>query len=167
MSTHYHPADSAIRGLLLSIFFCLIAGSLSPAAGTDVPEPRCAQSGDYSLCVEKGFPTEGDPCWIRVTDGGAPIVGVEIAVTHRPNSEVMTVETIGMTDASGQLIWTPSDAGIATLEASGAGLDPLAMTLSVKFRRIPTLGIIMLMLAGMILFGGNGYSFAKTFAKKL
>ena len=117
------------------------------AAADDVPEPRCVQSGDYSLCIEKGFPQEGDPCLVKVTQGRAPAGGVELVVTYRPNSEVTRIETIGTTDASGQIGWTPSDAGIATLEAHGDGVDPLSMTLSVKFRSPPTLGIIMLMIA--------------------
>ncbi len=132
---------------------------------------RCAQAGGLELCLDQAFPKEGEPCLIRVTDREHPVRGARLRVTYRPNSEVETIERLGATNAEGELVWIPDDAGIATLEAGLASVGSqgeqtsLNLTVSVRFRSSPALGIVILLLAGMILFGGNGYSFAKTFGR--
>ena len=132
---------------------------------------RCAQAGKLELCLDQAFPRQGEPCLIRVTDGEEPVRSARLRVTYRPNSEVETVQRLGATNAEGELVWIPEDAGIATLEAGLASVgsegEPtsLNLTVSVRFQSSPALGIVILLTAGMILFGGNGYAFAKTFGR--
>ncbi len=106
------------------------------------------------------FPRQGEPCLVKITREGLPAAGIAVSVTYRPNSEVAITEEIGRTDARGELSWTPRSAGIGMLAAEGCDL-----TVSIRFRGIPIGGLVVMLLAAMILFGGNSYSFAKTFGR--
>lgn len=141
----------------------------------EVDEGRCANAGTMWLCVDQKYPTQGKPCGIRVTKDDLPVERASVRVTYRPNSEVMDTQVIGKTDADGRIRWVPQEAGIATLQAEEAGvaamhsgpggLGRVELTVSIRFRTAPWLGVAILILAALILFGGNGYSFAKTFGK--
>ena len=144
---------------------CLLTLALGAAMGAD-DSGRCASAGSLNLCTDVTFPGEGRSCLLTLQDAGAPVGDATISVTFRPNSEVASTKVLGTTDDSGRLLWTPDEAGIATLSAAVEGADPVDLTVSVKFQRPSAFGIAILILAGMILFGGNGYSFAKTFGRK-
>jgi hypothetical protein len=111
------------------------------------------------------FPQEGHLCGIRLRGPHGPVSGISITATYRPNSEVAEIDTVGITDAGGKVTWTPSAAGIVTLAAQENEGISCELTVSVRFRRIPVPGLVVMLLAGMILFGGNSYSFAKTFGR--
>lgn len=152
-----------ISGILVFVLF-----SAWSQAGAQPPQDdpgRCGGSGPVSICAEQSFPNQGHPCRLTVLDDGLPVEGAEIRVTYRPNSQVATSRLVGRTDAGGQVSWVPEDAGMATLRAEGQGIDPVDLTVSIRFQSPPWLGIAILILAAMILFGGNGYSFAKTFGR--
>ncbi|MBD3236294.1 MAG: hypothetical protein GF330_06310 [Candidatus Eisenbacteria bacterium] len=143
----------------------LLAGLVLPAAGHEEPAPRCANAGVYRLCAEQSFPQEGRPCRILLTTGEAPLAGAWVTALVRPNSEVSRLDTLGRTDAAGTVHWTPTDAGLATLTASRADSALCELTVAVRFPGVPALGLVMLLVAGLLLFGGNSYSFAKTFGR--
>ncbi|MBD3161404.1 MAG: hypothetical protein GF346_04275 [Candidatus Eisenbacteria bacterium] len=152
---------------LLVAFLATGVASFAVAQGDEEVDPgRCASVGDVQLCTSLEFPGQGRPCWIVVKSGEVPIERAEVTVTYRPNSEVAETHLLGRTDASGRVRWRPAAAGIATITAEAEEIDPVELTVSVRFREPPWLGIAMLILAAMILFGGNGYAFAKTFARR-
>ncbi len=159
------PPFGARRSVVIAraawAFGLLMAICVGTALGA--PDQRCATGGDLTICVDPGYPSQGRPCRIRVTRDGQPAADAMLAVTYRPNSEVSHVDTLGRADETGVLMWTPQDAGIATLSAAVGDAAPCELIVSVRFRGIPVAGVIVMVVAGLILFGGNSYSFAKTF----
>jgi hypothetical protein len=82
------------------------------------------------------------------------VAGAAVAATYRPNSEVLREAEVGVTDASGSLIWVPEDAGMAELRAE-APQGAATQAISVRFQGVQIQGLIVLVIAGLILFGGN------------
>lgn len=109
-----------------------------------------------SLTVDQEFPTRGEAVTVTVLDEDeTPLANREVTVTYRPNSETLSEETLEPTDASGQTSWNPKDAGIVTL-ASGEASHNVA----VRFGAFPGSGLLIMILAGLLLFGGAGWGFA-------
>jgi len=81
-----------------------------------------------------------------------------LTVTYRPNSSIETVETI---PARGEqtVSWTPAQAGVVALSAGGSG----SRNVSVRYQRVPAGGIVVLLIAGCLLFGGAIFAFRKLF----
>lgn len=131
---------------LATVCVCLAwAGSLcaQEAVATDIP-----------------FPTQNEPVRVNVTDAsGSPVAGAQVVVTYRPGSRVSREETVGQSNASGALDWTPSDAGLATITAtwSGSGDTPTSATttVSVRFQGAPLDGILIMIAAGLVLAVGS------------
>ena len=76
---------------------------------------------------------------------------------YRPGSEVSHEERVGTADAQGRVAWTPTDAGLVSLRAEipTAG-DPEVVTtnLSARYAGVPLAGLLILVVAGTILYGG-------------
>jgi hypothetical protein len=108
-----------------------------------------------SLTTAEPYPLRGQPTEIAVTRGGAPLAGVEIEALYRPNSETSSHEALPPTDAAGQVSWTPRDAGIVTLTAHVPGEEtPATLNVAVRHGRFPARGLGIMILAGVLLFGG-------------
>jgi len=110
--------------------------------------------GALDLEVEPAFPVRGAEARITVAHEGSPVPGAEVRALYRPNSEVSADQEIGRTDASGAVAWVPDDAGIVEIHVesdAGAAFRPV----SVRFSGPPVPGLLVLILAGVILFGGN------------
>lgn len=125
------------RGLAAAVFLFLAA----PCAALD-------------LSIEPEFPVEGEEARLVVSDGGEAVPGATVRVTYRPNSEVSREAEIGVTDADGALTWRPEDAGMAQLGVA-KGDESGGRAVSVRFASPPSRGIVIFILAGLILFGGN------------
>lgn len=81
-----------------------------------------------------------------------------LEVTYRPNSSIATTETL--TPAGGLTVeWTPTQAGVVRLSSAAAG----GQNVSVRFQETPTSGLLVLILAGTILFGGAAFASVKLF----
>jgi len=102
----------------------------------------------------------GEPASVRVLDDdGTPLGGAEVTAVYRPASKVSREITIGTTSDSGSLAWTPVEAGIVTLTAAPAATggetpSPVSRNLSVLYPGIPWQGLVVLLVAGFILYGG-------------
>ena len=118
------------------------------------------------------FPSRGTAVRLAVTSDGAPLPGMVIEAVYRPGSETSYSEAVGTTDAAGTLHWTPRDAGLVTLSARLAARSddaaetdvesdgPVATrTLSVRYGGFPPAGLAIMVLAGVLLFGGAGLGF--------
>lgn len=81
---------------------------------------------------------------------GAP--SDSLVVTYRPNSGISVSETLPVTGSTAQ--WVPSRAGVVSLEAA----DGTSANVSVRFDRTPISGLLILILAGLILFGGAAFA---------
>lgn len=124
------------------------------AAAFSVVSAAAAPAG-AGIEADPALPTEGEAATVIVTDtGGKPVRGVEITALYRPGSRVERSENLGLTGTDGSLTWSPSSAGLVTLSTSGDGAPALSRDLSVKYRGLPLPGLIILILAGTILYGG-------------
>ena len=126
-----------------------------------VSAPLPAQTGGVSTIVpEDPFPLRGEATEIAFQGkDGAPVAGVPLRARYRPNSETAHTADLGATGADGTVEWTPDDAGVVLLEA-GPEDAPLAQTrVSVRFGGFPPLGLLVMVVAALLLFGGAALGF--------
>ncbi|WP_420454499.1 hypothetical protein [Rubrivirga sp.] len=71
-----------------------------------------------------------------------------VTVTYRPGAITATTETF--TPGSTTFEFEPSRAGVVSVAAAGG----TGRSLSVRFRGAPLSGIVVMVLAGLVLFGG-------------
>ncbi|MGB3542744.1 hypothetical protein [Rubrivirga sp.] len=72
-----------------------------------------------------------------------------VTVTYRPGAVTATSETF--TPGSETFVFSPSKAGVVSVSGGDA-----TQSLSVRYLGTPTAGLIVMILAGLILFGGAG-----------
>lgn len=82
-----------------------------------------------------------------------------LIVTYRPNSSI-PIEDRLLTNEQGSAAWTPRYPGVVAL----ATPDGPTQNVSVRFLTTPWSGVVVLTLAGVILFGGIVVSFRKLFS---
>ena len=88
-------------------------------------------------------------------------VKASLTVTYRPNSATAKEEEAGAFSEEGALPWTPESPGIATLTARDEGGVILAeLHVAICFAETPFYGVVVMVLAGLLLFGGAGLSLA-------
>jgi hypothetical protein len=125
------PAAGLLAGLLV----------LAPAARAD-------------FATEPPHPTQGKATRVFLTDdNGAPLGGIAVVARYRPGSRVESADTVGVTDPAGALEWMPRDAGLVTLQTAGGG-PAISRNLSVRYAGVPLPGLVIMILAGVILYGG-------------
>ena len=125
--------------------------------------PGAAAAG---ITLAESQPQEGTPVEVVVTNSaGEPAANVKVTALFRPGSDVTSQGTAGTTNASGRLQWTPSEAGLVTLSAEVPGPDgaseSLSNTLPISYAKVPGLGLLVMVVAGLILYGGVIYGFKK------
>ena len=113
-----------------------------------------------TIVPDKTFPTQNEQVRLGVSDSdGNPVGGASVTVTYRPGSSVEKTDALGESDAAGAVMWTPSDAGIATVTATWSGPEQSDLsestTVSVRFQRAPWDGIIIMIIAGLVLAVGS------------
>lgn len=118
------------------------------------------------IVVDAAFPTQGRPVHVTVRSAdGVAAVGDTLTAVYRPSSEVSRTETIGVVGPDGRVAWTPLEAGVVTLTsmppAGAAGRTPETLNLSVPFASTPLPGLAVLLIAGIILYGGVIRGFMK------
>lgn len=124
------------------VFLCLFSGPLRAAD---------------ELVLEKDFATVGEP--IAITYEAENSKELLLQVTYRPNSETEKREKPRSFEEGGRLMWTPTEPGLATLTVMNKGGESLAsLEIGVCFSETPAWGIIVMVLAGLLLFGGAGFS---------
>lgn len=100
------------------------------------------------IVLEQQYPTVG-----KATTIVLPQVVDKVKITYRPDARaVETTEEIpgGGTE---HVVWRPLHAGIVKIEAGG-----LTKKVSVRFDGLPMSGLLILLIAGAILFGGAAWS---------
>lgn len=127
-----------------------VVANLVLVAGVAAQAPTVSIAG---FDPDKGsFPTEGQAT--KVTLSGAQ--PTEILVTYRPTSLVEASEKLEIA-ADGSAMWTPSSPGLAKLtvaysvDGKAAEIKELV---SVQFASTLSMGVWVMALAGIVLFGG-------------
>ena len=77
-----------------------------------------------------------------------------IFITYRPNSQVVKEEILTADTPSKTFEWAPLEAGVVAIQAGSS-----AKNVSVRFKGISGSGIFIMILAGLLLFGGATYAF--------
>lgn len=101
----------------------------------------------------------------------SPSVGEEVTITlsemsdkimiiYRPNSQVQIFDSIE-TGNSSKVSWTPKNPGVVSIKSNAHSVN-----VSVKYASISWSGLVVMVLAFLILFGGVAYSFAVLFRKE-
>ncbi len=98
------------------------------------------------VSVEPAAPVRGEP--VRVTFS-APVDTVR--VTYRPGA--LSAHTETFTPGAASFEFTPERAGVVSVAAGDA-----TKSLSVRFKEAPLGGLVVMVLAGLILFGGAAIS---------
>lgn len=115
-------------------------------------------AGAVELSFEDDFPIVGRE--ETVTVSGLPADGaLGLWVVYSPNSETSTEEEIGKVPPDGEVLWTPSRSGIATVSLrDGSGTTVVGENVAILFDRTPSSGVLVMIFAGILLFGGAGFS---------
>ena len=98
------------------------------------------------VSVEPDAPTRGQP--VRVTFS-QPVDSV--TVTYRPGAVTATTATFAPRAATFEFV--PERAGVVSVASGGA-----SQSLSVRYIGVPLGGLVVMILAGLILFGGAALS---------
>ena len=77
-----------------------------------------------------------------------------VQVVWRPNSAIP--DTVSLDPQGTSFLWTPTRAGVATVITSAG-----SQNVSVRYDQFPGSGILVLVLAACILFGGAGFAMGK------
>jgi hypothetical protein len=127
-----------------------------------------AARGDVALSSDDERPLRDTVVRLHVDDDGAPAPGYVVRAVYRPNSQTAHTEILTAADATGTVLWTPLDAGPVTLTAWPPGVEPgtsgaeaaASLTVAVRFGGFPGSGLVIMILAGLLLFGGAAAAFA-------
>ena len=117
--------------------------ALLAALALALAAPAAAQS---VVSVEPAAPVVGEP--VRVTFS-EPVDSV--TVVYRPGAISAVTETF--TPDAAAFEFTPDRAGVVSVTSGDA-----AQSLSVRFRTAPLSGLVVMVLAGLVLFGGAAVS---------
>lgn len=99
--------------------------------------------------VSPNSPVEGETVSLDFTE---PVDTLK--VTYRPGATTSTSETLLLNGAT-STEWTPTQAGVVELAIG----EDTEQNVSVQFRETSGLGLFVMIVAGMILFGGIGFAF--------
>lgn len=131
-----------MKTLILSFVLLLCLGPLTAQIELSEPMPIKGQAVDITLPE----PTQ------------------HLLVRYRPNSSLSTVDTLYSETPTSHFQWEARQAGIATLFIEDANGRPLhSHNVSVRFQGTSPGGIIVMVLAGIVLFGGAIFSFSILF----
>ena len=141
------------RSLLLASL-ALVQGPLPAQAAAAKPE-RIEIVDLHG--AKLAFPVEGQALRVRSTKGQQ---AATLRVTYRPGSKV--AETVDVANPEhGVFSWMPTLPGLAKLEVLPAdkSAKPLeSRTVSVRFAQTSVLGLVIMIFAACLLFGGAAFS---------
>ena len=116
------------------------------------------------ISIDDEFPVVGESMVVSVSD----LDGAEnhtLRVVYSPNSETQTDEEIGRFSSDGTVAWTPGRFGIATLTVTDEnGETAAAENVAVLPAETPAGGVLVMIFAGILLFGGAATSLRSVLA---
>jgi hypothetical protein len=84
----------------------------------------------------------------------------QVVIAYRPNSSVVRRDTLRSDAPASEFSWTPQKAGVVALSTTSASRN-----VSVRFEGFSYPGLIVMLLAGGVLFGGVIFAFRVLFSK--
>ena len=110
------------------------------------------------LTLTAAFPVKGSAQVVRLEDFGAP-TALRLKVVYRPNSETQREVIVGTFGPDGTVVWCPEIPGITLLVAETAeGRSVCQKRVATCFASTPVLGVLVMVFAGILLFGGAATS---------
>ena len=97
-------------------------------------------------------------------DVGTPVD--TLVITYRPNSSVVKTDYVVNNTPGTQFTWASKSAGIVNLsytDRTGGSPTTVSQGVSVRFNGLSAPGLIVMLLAGVILFGGATLAFRTLF----
>ncbi len=130
---------------------------------------------DLKLALKDRFPVVGADQEVRL-EGEAVPPGVELKVIYRPKSQTKVEAVVGPFGEGGRILWRPAAPGLTRLIAKlpdrmqPDGKTVVGETLATKnvatcYTSPPILGIVVMVLAGILLFGGAAVSLVMALKK--
>lgn len=139
----------------------LVAAALLVLAVFPALAQAPAEDGPPEILPASPYPLRGEPTELTVAAAdGRPLPGVSVRALYRPNSETAHTEELGTTGDDGRLAWTPADAGVVTLATHGDAGAVAQARVSVRYGSFPLLGLLVMLAAALLLFGGAAIGFA-------
>lgn len=114
--------------------------------------PSAALAAEPGISLSDRFPTAEKATTIVV-----PPHAEEVEIIYSPGSKIARTEVVAVEPlAAGeptQVVWRPQRPGVVQLSAGGESIKA-----SIRFDGIPASGIAIMIIAGLILFGGASIS---------
>ena len=123
-----------------------------------VPSEASSQHTSSNLRLDSNQPEVGDSVEIWLESDPAPARVYELHLEYLPGSQLATQDILTTVTADDHIRWSPEFAGLARLEAR----DPIHHELiarrdvAIRYRSGSPSGLLVLTLAGSILFAGVG-----------
>jgi hypothetical protein len=109
-----------------------------------------------SITLSEAYPVLGESMTVML-DGVHDPSGASLWVVYRPNSQTVDADTkpIGYFSDEGKITWTPRAPGIATITVRDSeSVEIATLNVAICFSSTPASGILVMVLAGLLLFGG-------------
>ncbi|MEM6726838.1 MAG: hypothetical protein AAF598_22560 [Bacteroidota bacterium] len=87
----------------------------------------------------------------------------ELVVEYRPGSTIVDTVLLSSPTPTTSFDWTPEKAGVVALSYSDASGNRVSKNVSVRFAGLSLSGILVMMAAGTVLFGGATVAFRTLF----
>jgi hypothetical protein len=113
----------------------------------------CSSSLPAQIELSTDEPVAGEAVTITLDE---PVQ--DLIITYRPNSSVIRHDTLRAGAPATAFTWTPAQAGVVALAAGDA-----TRTVSVRFSGLSWKGILVMVIAAAILFGGAAFAFKTMF----
>lgn len=117
-----------------------------------------AVESSAEIAIDTKFPVVGSESNINISNIPDPS-SAKLVVIYRPNSATEVKNTAGTFSTGGTIKWVPKNPGIATLLVTDSkGGELIRKNVATRFESAPVTGLLVMFFAGMLLFGGAGYS---------
>ncbi|MDX1667741.1 MAG: hypothetical protein R3350_10940 [Saprospiraceae bacterium] len=116
--------------------------------------PAHLATGQIALSDED--PVAGEEVYLEL-----PKPDSQVVLVYRPNSSLASTDTLVADSLRVRFAWRPTEAGVYTIRAGGQSRN-----VSVRFSGLSTSGILVMLIAGGILFGGVIFAFRILFRKE-
>lgn len=137
----------------MKFLFCLLVFAWLPFVSTRLVAQAIVLEDASGAPV--AFPVVGSTFTVKVD--GAAVQAVKLRVQYRPNSKTSVDEEVEASAAG--VSWTPLHAGLASISVVGPGDQVLATrTVSVRFAALSSVGLVVMIFAALLLFGGAAIS---------
>jgi len=156
-AAHRRPTRGTSKSLAAVLLLMLAA----------LAAPRAAAQ-EMAIRADDERPLRGQAVRLTVTENGRPAAAARVSALYRPNSHTEHRTELAPVDSSGTVLWTPEYTGPVTLEVRPAGAEPgpdgapvppaATLTVAVRYGSLPPSGLFIMVLAGLLLFGGAAVS---------